>query len=140
MRSCAASHRGTGAAGGAGRAGDARAFNLDQRGAGELDPQTLHTLVNTPPLMAATRAVVVRGVEQLKKGAKLRQELLRYLGAPNPTTLLLLVQGAGEKADPELVRLTTAVQADPLSPADAARWLTARATAVGLSLPADAAD
>src|SRR5712692_4730676 len=77
---------------------DARAFNLDQRGAGELDPQTLHTLVNTPPLMAATRAVVVRGVEQLKKGAKLRQELLRYLGAPNPTTLLLLVQGAGEKA------------------------------------------
>src|SRR5256885_1433672 len=74
----------------------ARDFNVDQRSAPELDTEAFHALVNTPPMLAATRAVVVRGLEQLKKTAKLRQELLRYLESPNPTTLLVLVQAAGE--------------------------------------------
>src|SRR2546430_461862 len=73
----------------------ARDFNVDQRSAPELDPEAFHALVNTPPMLAATRAVVVRGLEQLKKTAKLRQELLRYLESPNPTTVLALVQAGG---------------------------------------------
>src|ERR1051325_4428121 len=78
----------------------ARDFNVDQRNAPELDAEAFHALVNTPPMLAATRAVVVRGLDQLKKTAKLRQELLRYLESPNPTTLLVLVQAAGEPAPP----------------------------------------
>src|SRR6266704_3326206 len=92
----------------------ARDFNVDQRNAPELDAEAFHALVNTPPMLAATRAVVVRGLDQLKQTAKLRQELLRYLESPNPTTLLVLVQAAGEPPDAELVRRTTAVAVEPL--------------------------
>src|SRR2546426_12797367 len=64
--------------------------NVDQRSAADLDPEAFHTLVNTPPLLAATRAVVIRGLEQLRKTTKVRQELVRYLDSPSPTTLLVL--------------------------------------------------
>src|SRR3989449_1726589 len=64
----------------------ARDFNIDQRTAADLDPEAFNALVNTPPLLTATRAVVVRGMEQVRKTAKVRQELLRYLESPNPTT------------------------------------------------------
>src|SRR6266852_4815219 len=62
----------------------ARAFNVDQRSAADLDPESFHALVNTPPMLAALRAVVIRGLEQLRKTAKLRPELERYLASPNP--------------------------------------------------------
>src|SRR5437870_3106160 len=74
----------------------ARDFNLDQRSAGDLDPEAFHSLVNTPPLLAAARVVVLRGVEDVRKTSKVRQALVRYLQAPNPTTLLVLVQGPGQ--------------------------------------------
>src|SRR5438128_2592007 len=77
----------------------ARDFNFDQRSAGELDAEAFHSLVNTPPLLAAVRVVVLRGVENVRKTSKVRQALVRYLQAPNPTTLLILVQGAGEPPD-----------------------------------------
>src|SRR6266705_1383610 len=112
----------------------ARDFNVDQRNAPELDAEAFHALVNTPPMLAATRAVVVRGLDQLKKTAKLRQELLRYLESPNPTTLLVLVQAAGEPPDAELVRRTTAVAVEPLPPARVERWMAHRARQLSLTL------
>jgi len=116
----------------------ARDFNVDQRSAAEVDAEAFHALVNTPPMLAATRAVVVRGLEQLKKTAKLRQELLRYLESPNPTTLLVLVQAAGEPPDPELVRRTTAVAVEPLPPARVERWMAHRARQLALTLAPEA--
>src|SRR5207248_2439324 len=116
----------------------ARDFNIDQRSAPELDAEAFHALVNTPPMLAATRAVVVRGLEQLKKTAKLRQELLRYLESPNPTTLLVLVQAAGEAPDAELVRRTTAVVVEPLPPARVERWMAHRAGQLALTLAPEA--
>src|SRR5437762_6272083 len=116
----------------------ARDFNLDQRSAPELDAEAFHALVNTPPMLATRRAVVVRGLEQLKKTAKLRQELLRYLESPNPTTLLVLVQAAGEPPDPELVRRTTAVAVEPLPPARVERWMAHRARQLALTLAPEA--
>src|SRR5205809_419759 len=92
----------------------ARDFNVDQRSAADLDPEAFHTLVNTPPLLAATRAVVIRGLGQLRKTTKVRQELVRYLDSPSPTTLLVLVQGAGEPPDTELASRATAVAVNPL--------------------------
>ena len=116
----------------------ARDFNVDQRTAADLDPESFHALVNTPPMLAPTRAVVVRGLEQLRKNAKVRGEILRYLEAPNPTTVLVLVQGAGEPPDPELTRRSTVVFLDTLSPADLERWMTARARQLDLSLEPEA--
>src|SRR5207237_1399644 len=82
----------------------ARDFNVDQRTAADLDPQAFNALVNTPPMLTATRAVVLRGMEQLRRTAKVRQELLRYVDSPNPTTVLVLVHGTAEPPDAELVR------------------------------------
>jgi DNA polymerase III subunit delta len=118
----------------------ARDFNIDQRWAPDLDAEAFHALVNTPPMLAATRAVVVRGCEQLKKATKLRQELLRYLESPNPTTVLVLVQAAGEPADGELARRATAVAVEPLPPARVERWMAHRAQRLGLTLAPEGAE
>jgi DNA polymerase-3 subunit delta len=118
----------------------ARDFNLDQRAAADLDPESFHALVNTPPMLAATRAVVVRGLEELRKNAKVRGEILRYLEAPNPTTVLILVQGAGEPPDPELSRRSTVVFLDALSPAGVAQWMAERARQLALALEPEAAE
>jgi DNA polymerase-3 subunit delta len=117
----------------------ARDFNVDQRAAAELDPATLRALVDTPPLLAARRVVVLRGVEQLKKTSRVRAELSRYLDAPNPTTVLVLVQGAGEPPDPAWSGRAVTVVAAPLSPAGMARRLRARAAALGLTVAPEAA-
>ncbi len=118
----------------------ARDFNIDQRWAPDLDPEAFHALVNTPPMLAATRAVVLRGCEQLKKAVKLRQELLRYLASPNPTTVLVLVQAAAEPLDAELARRATAVAVEPLPPARVERWMAHRAQRLGLTLAPEAAE
>src|SRR6266516_2799666 len=109
----------------------ARDFNLDTRVAADLDPEALRALVDTPPLLAERRAVVLRGIEQLKKKGKTRDELLRYLDNPNPSTVLILIQGEGE-ADADLATRATAVQVDRLSPDRVGRWATHRAGRLGL--------
>src|SRR2546421_630057 len=107
----------------------ARDFNLDQRSAGDLDPEAFHSLVNTLPLLAAARVVVLRGVEDVRKTSKVRQALVRYLQAPNPTTLLILVQGAGAPPDAELARLATSVAIEPLPGPRVRKWVAHRARA-----------
>jgi DNA polymerase-3 subunit delta len=118
----------------------ARDFNVDQRSAADLDAAAFDALVNTPPMLAATRVVVLRGLEQLRKTAQLRQALLRYLAAPSPTTVLVLVQGDGEPPDAELAQRATAVTVERLPPERVARWMTHRATLLGLTLAPDAAE
>lgn len=118
----------------------ARDFNVDRRSAADLDPASFRALVDTPPLLAPTRVVVVRELDQLTKTAKVRQELGRYLDAPNPTTVLVLVQGAGEPPEAELARRSTAVAVESLAPARLERWVTGRATQLGLTLAPDAGE
>lgn len=118
----------------------ARDFNLDQRRAAELDPEAFHSLVNTSPLLASRRVVVIRGLEELRKTSKVRQELVRYLAAPSPTTVLVLVQGAGDPPDPEVARAATTVAAEPLPPARVQKWIVHRAGQLDLQLEPEAAD
>lgn len=117
-----------------------RDFNLDRRSAADLDADSFHSLVNTPPMLAARRAVVIRGLEELKKTSKVRQELVRYLGSASPTTLLVLVQGAGEAPDPEIARGATTVAAEPLPPARVRKWVAHRAAQLELTLEPDATE
>lgn len=118
-----------------------RDFNLDQRSAAQLDPESLSTLCTTLPMMAERRVVVVRDVEALKRKPKARAALLAYLSRPAAETVLLLVQGPGEDAeDKELARLTCAVACDPLPPERALKWLQHRARSLGVSLAPEAAE
>ncbi len=121
--------------------GSNRDFNLDVRFAPDLTPESFHALVNTPPMLAERRAVVIRGVEQLgKRKTKLRDEVVRYLASPNPTTLLVLVVAAGEEPDADLVRASTSVALDALAAERVPRWLRHRASSLGLTLASDATE
>lgn len=120
--------------------GSSRDFNLDVRFAPDLTPESFHALVNTPPMLAERRAVVIRGMEHLgKRKTKLRDEIVRYLAAPNPTTLLVLVVAAGEEPDADILRASTAVAVDALSAERVPRWLQHRASTLGVTLAEDAA-
>ncbi len=116
-----------------------RDFNLDQRYAGQLDPETLVTLCTTLPMMAERRAVVLREIEGWKRKPKVRAAMLGYLQRPSPETVVILVQGSGdEEPDKELARLSYAVACDPLPPERALKWLQRRATTLGLQLEEEA--
>ena len=113
-----------------------RDFNLDQRDAAGLDPEAFHALVQTPPMMAQRRVVLLRGIEQLRKKSKARDEVLKYLEKPNPDTVLVLIQGAGEEAESDLSRRATAVEFDRLPPDRVRRWVDHRAGQIGVTLDA----
>ncbi|HKT60034.1 MAG TPA: DNA polymerase III subunit delta [Gemmatimonadales bacterium] len=118
-----------------------RDFNLDQRSAGQLDPEAVFALCTTLPMMADRRVVVLREVEGWKRRPKTRAAFLSYLERPSPETVVILVQGSTEEeADRDLVRGAFAVECEPLAPERARRWLARRATRLGVSLEDAAAE
>lgn len=117
-----------------------RDFNLDQRDAAGLDAEAFHALVQTPPMLAARRVVVARGVEQLRKRSKVRDELVRYLSSPNPDTILVLVQGPGEDAESDIATRATAVNCERLPPDRVRRWVERRAGQLGVTLETGVAE
>jgi DNA polymerase III subunit delta len=98
-----------------------RDFNLEVLRGAEVDAETLGSIVSTPPMMAERRVVVIRDVGGLKKAA--REMLDRYLKAPAPDLLLLLVSPAGAKTDKSLVARTSAIEFKPLSGARIPKWI-----------------
>ncbi len=117
-----------------------RDFNLDQRSASQLDPESLFSLCATLPMMAERRVVVLRDVEGLKRKPKVRAVLLEYLERPSPETVLVLVQGSGEESeDKEIARRAQSVTCAPLPPERVLKWLQNRAAAAGLKLEETAA-
>jgi DNA polymerase-3 subunit delta len=120
-----------------------RDFNLDRRRAPELAAEDFRSLVGTPPMMAARRGVVLTEIECLQQ-RRPRQQALKaavvgYLKRPSQDTVLVLVQTAGEKPDPDLEAGPYAVDVAPLSPERVGRWIQHRAGALGLKIEADAA-
>jgi DNA polymerase-3 subunit delta len=98
-----------------------RDFNLDSRNAGDLDVESLGSLLNTPPMMAERRVVVVRDVASLRKAARaaLDDHIARTSkrGASSADVVVVLVAAGGERAKPDkaLQKLTGAVEFAPLS-------------------------
>lgn len=115
-------------------------LNVDDRRAADLDPEAFHTLVNTVPLLADRRLVVVRGVEAWKRKPKTREVLGRYLSAPAPNTVLILVQSADEKPDATMAAHATMVELSRLKPDRVGAWIRHRAQALGLTLEPGAAE
>jgi DNA polymerase-3 subunit delta len=119
---------------------ESRDFNLDTRAAAELDAETLHALLNTPPMLAQRRAVVLRGVELLRKKSKPREALLAYLERPSPDTLLVLVQTDVDSPEADLAARATTVAMDRLPPERAIRWVAHAAGSRGLTVEPAAAE
>lgn len=117
-----------------------RDFNLDQRSAGQLDPEAVSVLCTTLPMMADRRVVLLRDVEGWKRRLKTRAAFLAYLERPARETVVVLVQSAAEEdPDKELVRGAYSVSCDPLPEERALKWLARRADGLGVRLQDDAA-
>jgi len=124
-----------------------RDFNFDQRSAGQLDPEALHALVNTLPMMAERRVVVIREIEAWKRKAGERAVLARYLENPSPDTVLVLVESAPSEEkrrdwepDEAIVARSYAVALEPLEPGRVARWLAFHAKRLGVTFAEGAAE
>ena len=102
-----------------------RDFNLEQRRGGDLDGETLGTLLDTLPMMAERRVVVVRDVPALRKDA--RAALDAYLKRPASETVLVLVAPSGAKAEKTLLERATPVAFDPLDDKKLPAWITRHA-------------
>jgi len=98
-----------------------RDFNLDTRGAAELDSETLGVLLSTPPMMAERRVIVLRDVNALRKDT--RKALDQYLKSPAPDLLLIMIGAAGTKADTALSASATGLEFDLLTGDRIPRWI-----------------
>ena len=115
-----------------------RDFNLDIRGAGDLTGESLHTLLETLPMLAERRVAVVRGIEQWRKSAKIWHVLYDYIARPSPTTILVVVSGP-KHVDQSIARRATHVAIGPPDPSTMRDWAIARAARQGITLESDAA-
>jgi DNA polymerase-3 subunit delta len=117
-----------------------RDFNLDQRTAASLDPEGLEALLDTLPMLAERRVVVLRDVDAWQARSRARTALLAWLARPAASTVLVLTQGAGEPdPDKELAARATVVRCDVLPPDRAAKWSMREAGRLGVTLDPDAA-
>ena len=96
-------------------------FNLEQRRGGDLDGETLGTLLDTLPMMAERRVVVIRDVPALRKDA--RAALNAYLKRPAEETVLVLVAPAGARAEKTLLDRARAVAFEPLDDKQLPTWI-----------------
>jgi DNA polymerase-3 subunit delta len=117
-----------------------RDFNFDQRSVTQLDPESLTSLLETLPMMAERRVVVLRDLEQLKRKAKVKTTLEKYLERPSPDTILVMIQSAGEdKPEPALTRKSATVEYTELSQERVLRWIAHRAKQLDITLTGEAA-
>ncbi|HEX2780657.1 MAG TPA: DNA polymerase III subunit delta, partial [Gemmatimonadaceae bacterium] len=110
-----------------------RDFNFEVRRGNEIDAGTLASLLDTPPMMAERRMVIVRDVGALKKDA--RAALDRYLGRPSADTVLVLLTIGDGKADKKLESAAgLSVCFDPLTDDRVPKWIDHQAKELGATI------
>jgi DNA polymerase III subunit delta len=106
-----------------------RDFNLDVLRGAETNPETLGSLLHTPPMMADRRMIVVRDVGSLKKDSRVVLEA--YLKHPAPEALLVLTLTAGGTNDLSPGESVLAVEVGALKGAERAQWIDERIIELG---------
>jgi len=99
-----------------------RDFNMEVLRAQETDAKSLDAALSALPMMADRRIVVIRDAGALKKDA--RKVLDRYLQKPSPDVLVILVEASGGKSDKDLVKSTTPLEWEYLTPDRIPRWIS----------------
>jgi DNA polymerase-3 subunit delta len=115
-----------------------RDFNLEVRRAAEEDAGSLGLALDSLPMMAERRVVILRDVTTLKKDV--RAVLAKYLERPAADTLLVMVAGAGSKPDEALVEAATAVEFRPLNEGELEEWVARHLSAIGVTIDPHAAE
>ena len=120
-----------------------RDFNYDQLDGRTLEPETLASVLETPPMMADWRVVVVRDAHELAKAARTRDVIEALLDAPPPGLALVLLATVPAKSTAKFYkRLASdakALEFTPLSENDLPGWILERATEDGYAIEPDAA-
>lgn len=109
-----------------------RDFNFDLIRGNDVTPEALEAALNTPPMMANRRVVVVRDVGALKKDP--RAVLSRYLAHPAVDTVLLLIAQGGAKQDKEIEGAAVSVAFDVLNDTTARDWIESHTKSLGVRL------
>jgi DNA polymerase-3 subunit delta len=120
-----------------------RDFNLDQLRGSSVDPETLASICNTPPMMAEWRVVVVRETQAFANAAKTRGVIEELVARPLPGLALILSAQLPDRTKAKFYDLlkknTTAVEFPPLAEGDLPGWLMERAKNDGVTLEPTAA-
>ena len=109
-----------------------RDFNLDQLRAPDLDAGALALVLQSLPLMAERRMVVIRDAGTLPKDV--RAILSAYIANAPPETLLLLVAPALTKPDVALLELSSSLEFTRPNEEDLGKWAAARVAALGSTI------
>jgi DNA polymerase-3 subunit delta len=115
-------------------------FNFDVRMAGELDGENFHSLVETPPMLAERRVVVVKNIELWRKNAKVWKVVHSYLEHPSQSTVLIFTHGREQKPLREIACKAVHVALEPLNHKRQLRWIKVRAERAGFELGDEAAE
>jgi DNA polymerase III subunit delta len=115
-----------------------RDFNYDQLRGADLEPETLASIANTPPMMAEWRVVVVREAQALGANARSRAAVESLLASRAPDLALVFVATLPDKTKAQfwekLKKETVAVDFPQLSASDLPGWLIDRAQQRGVEL------
>jgi DNA polymerase-3 subunit delta len=115
-----------------------RDFNCTLLRGDEATAEALDTALNTPPMLASRRVIVIHGVSGLAKEA--RQVLLSYLKRPVQDTVLIMVAPVGERPDPLLCERSVSMNFQPLAPDRVTKWIVHHAkTSLGADITPRAA-
>jgi len=121
-----------------------RDFNLDLLRGTEVDPETLASVMATPPMMGEWRVVVLREVEGLSSTKHARDEILRVAATPPPGLALIMSctvpRGSKAKFYSDLARSARSVEFKAVTEADVPGWIMGRAAEThGVEVEVDAA-
>jgi DNA polymerase III subunit delta len=120
-----------------------RDFNLDQLRGGDMEAETLGSVLATPPMLAEWRVVLVRDAQVLAGAPRGRATIEQLLDKPTPGLALVLLANIpdGSKAQfyERLKREAVAVELASLPESDLPGWLIEEAEVRGLQLEAAAA-
>lgn len=120
-----------------------RDFNYDQLRGADVEPETVASIANTPPMMAEWRVVVVREAQALAANARGRAAVESLLARPIPGLAFVLVATLPDKSKAafyeRLKKETVAVQFPQLSSSDLPGWLMQRVRQRGIEIDTGAA-
>jgi DNA polymerase-3 subunit delta len=119
-----------------------RDFNLDVLRGGEIEVETLASVLATPPMMSEWRVVHLREVEALTSSSRFRDLLLATATSPPPGLALVLVAGTTTAARfwKDLRKAATAIDFGAVTDDEVPAWLMERArVTLGVEMEEDAA-
>ncbi len=120
-----------------------RDFNFDQLRASDADPETIGSVLATPPMMAEWRVVVLRDVQALAGSARARAAVEAAAAKPPAGLALILVAQIPDRSRARfyetLKKQAQSAEFAPLSPADVPGWLMQEAEARGTPMDTAAA-